>query len=593
MFKSLRSVLFLSFAGLAVLSLAVFLALGLPSIRSTIISQVGKDSLDRARSAAPAFAEDIRSGTAPGAIQRKTADAARTSGNRITVIGRDGTVLADSQVKQTDIGGLDNHIDRPEIRSARVNGFGVSVRYSTTAKKDLIYAAVPLTDTDGLVVGYIRFSAPLLYAGEIYSSLYSATGFAFIAALACALALSFILSWWFFKPLKRLSVISNDIVNGILPKHTLRKPAYEFGDIERSVEQISVKLADYFEKLSGEKGKLAGLLSNMQEGVLAVDPRGRIMFANRKICDIFGASEADVTGLTVRSAFRNNEAADAVDRALAVPGESEDIEMELYSPDRSFFSVHAGPLNGEKGEFIGVICVFYDLTKIKELERYRSEFIANVSHELKTPLTIIRNYVETLLGGAIDDSSHNREFLQKIEKNALSLAGLIDDIIELSRLETSRRKKEAGIVDISSLAHKCVETLSTKTSRKNIKIEVECEKCVISGSSEHIYRAILNLVDNAVNYTEDGGKIRISCATEENGCRLSVSDTGIGIPKESIPRIFERFYRVDAARSRDTGGTGLGLSIVKHIAELHGGSVSVQSEPGKGSVFTLHFPKKN
>jgi two-component system, OmpR family, phosphate regulon sensor histidine kinase PhoR len=592
-FKSLRTVLFLSFAGLAVISLAVFLAVAMPSIRFTIVSQVGKDSLDRARSAAPGFAADLKTGSSASILQRKAEEAARTSGNRITVIDSDGTVLADSQLKQKDIKQLDNHLNRPEVRSAQKSGFGISVRYSTTARKDLIYAAVPLKDSAGAAAGYIRFSAPLLYAGEIYSSLYSATGLAFFAALASALVLSFILSRWFFKPLKRLSWLSNEIVKGNFPKRSLHKPAFEFGEIERSVEQISEKLSEYFEKLSGEKGKLAGLLSNMREGVLAVDARGRVMFANRKICDMFGISDAGTTGLTVRTALRNNEIADAIEGALAAPGMYAEIEAELYSPVRSFFTVHAGPLSSDKGEFLGVICVFHDMTKIKELERYRSEFIANVSHELKTPLTVIRNYVETLLNGGIDDKANNKTFLQKIEQHTLNLNSLIEDIIELSRLERGREKKEAGRVDIAELAAKCVEVLSGKAAGKNIKIETKCGSCCVQGSREHLYRAMLNLADNAVKYTENGGAILIACKTDEQGTKVYVSDTGIGIPKESIPRIFERFYRVDPGRSRESGGTGLGLAIVKHIMELHGGTVSVVSEPGKGSVFTLEFPAQN
>lgn len=593
MLKSLRSVLFLSLAGLVSVSLAVFLAVALPSIRSTIISQVGKDSLNRARSAASVISDAMRSGVDPSAVQLKAEEFAKASGNRVTVISADGTVIADSQMSQKEAEALDNHSNRPEIMSARGTGSGIAVRYSATARKDLIYAAVRLKDPAGRTTGYVRFSAPLLYAGEIYSRLYSATFLALFSALAAALLLSFLLSVWFFNPLERLSKLSNDIVKGIIPRQSLRRSAFEFGEIERSVEQIAEKLSDYFEKLSGEKGKLSGLLANMREGVLAVDHRGKVMFANRKIFEIFGITSADISGLTVRTVLRNNEVADAVDRALSVPGQHADIEIELYSPERSFFSVHAGPLNSDKGEFIGVICVFYDLTKIKELERYRSEFIANVSHELKTPLTVIRNCAETLLSGAIDDKANSRQFLEKIEKHAMNLAGLIEDIIELSRLETGREKKEISAVDIAELAEKCADTLSGSAGKKDIKIKAECKGCVLSGSKEHIYRAMLNIVDNAVNYTENRGIVRIFCEKDGQSTKIRVSDTGIGIPRESLPRIFERFYRVDPARSRESGGTGLGLAIVKHIMELHGGNVSVESELGKGSTFTLVFPRQN
>ncbi|MFA5103630.1 MAG: ATP-binding protein [Candidatus Margulisiibacteriota bacterium] len=593
MFKSLRSVLFLSFMGLVVVSLVVFLAVSMPSIRSTIISQVGKDSLERARAAVPVFSADLALGANRDVIQDKTEEAGKTSGNRITIIAKDGTVLADSQVDTKDIRTLDNHLDRPEILAAQKNDHGISVRYSATAKKDMIYAAVPIRDKSGKTAGFIRFSAPLLYAGEIYSSLYSATGLAFLAALIAAVVLSLILATWFFKPLNKLSRLSSDIVHGILPRHNLHRSAFEFGEIERSVEQISDRLADYFEKLSGEKGKLAGVLANMSEGVLAVDTRGKIMFANRKIREIFNIFREDPAGQTPRTALRNNEIADITEKVLSKPSESVDAELEIFSFEPSFFSVHAGALYSEKGELLGVVCVLHDLTKIRKLEKYRSEFIANVSHELKTPLTVIRNYVETLLNGAIEDRANNRNFLLKIEKHSDNLAALIDEILELSKLESGLAKKEFNPVNIRHILAKCVETLSGKTAKKNIKVETKCEDCQIYGMEDYIYRAILNLLDNAVNYTEAGGEIKVVCGKNSSGALIQISDTGIGIPKESLSRIFERFYRVDKGRSRDLGGTGLGLSIVKHIMELHGGNVSVESELGKGSVFTLYFPQKN
>lgn len=593
MFKSLRTVLFASLAGLVFVSFAVFLSVAMPSIRATIISQVSREGLDRASSAAPVFSSMMAQGHNIPALQKKAEEFAKASGNLVTIISRDGIVLADSRMTQKEVLLLDNHLSRPEISAARATGRGVSVRYSATAKKDLIYAAIRLDEGPARVLGYVRFAAPLLYAGEIFSNLYSASLLAFVAAIVAALLLSLLISGWFFKPLDRLSRISNEIVNGRFPKMSLRKPAFEFGQIERSVEQISDRLADYFEKLSGEKGKLAGLLANMREGVLAVDIRGRIMFANRKACDMFGISGRDTAGLTVRTALRNNEVAEAVERVLEFPGQEADIEIELFSPSMAFFSVHAGPLNSDQGEFLGVICVFYDMTKIKELEKYRSEFIANVSHELKTPLTVIRNYVETLLSGGIDDKANNRMFLHKIEQHAINLASLIEDIIELSRLEKEREKKEACPVDIPALAAKCAEALSGKAAAKSIKIETICKACSVQGSREHIYRAMLNLVDNAVKYTENGGVIRIACEDDGQAAKVIVTDSGIGIPKESIPRIFERFYRVDPARSRESGGTGLGLAIVKHIMELHGGNVSVESELGKGSTFTLVFPRQN
>lgn len=226
------------------------------------------------------------------------------------------------------------------------------------------------------------------------------------------------------------------------------------------------------------------------------------------------------------------------------------------------------------------------------MEGYRSEFVANVSHELKTPLTAIKSYVETLISGAIDDKEHSREFLQKIDRHASNLSALIDDILEISRLESNRELPKFSRIDITRTVSRAVDDISEKAKKRGIVLESACResKVAIFGIEDHVYRAVMNLLDNAVNYTSSGGKVTVSCVKEEDAVRISVSDTGIGIAGGHLPRIFERFYRVDSARSREAGGTGLGLAIVKHVMNIHNGSVSVESREGVGSTFTLTFP---
>jgi two-component system phosphate regulon sensor histidine kinase PhoR len=240
---------------------------------------------------------------------------------------------------------------------------------------------------------------------------------------------------------------------------------------------------------------------------------------------------------------------------------------------------------------LGAVCVLYDITEIRKLENYRSEFVANVSHELKTPLTAIRSFVETLLGGAIDDKERNVEFLQKIEKHAVNLSQLIDDILEISRLESKTEIGPFDTVSLNRIVLRVIDIVTEKAKKKQIQIKFASpgREPMIMGIEDHLYRAVLNLLDNAVNYTPEGGMVTITCEIEGNNLLLKVADTGIGIPTEHLPRIFERFYRVDKARSRDLGGTGLGLAIVKHVMTLHHGTVSVESEEGKGTVFTLIF----
>jgi len=336
--------------------------------------------------------------------------------------------------------------------------------------------------------------------------------------------------------------------------------------------------------IEAQRGLAGAVLKSMTEGVLAVDEQRQITLANLAIENLFSVTEPEILGKTVRLGIRNNEIADLVEEVLR-SGRAIEREIDIIVPIEKSFVALASPIR--EG---GAVCVLHDITELKKLEKYRSEFVANISHELKTPLTAIRNYVETLLGGALEDKEHNREFLDKIDKHALNLSSLIDDILELSSLEG---KKEIGPntrFDLSTVINHAVETVAGKAKRKRIKLEKECEPCEILGLEDHILRAIMNLLDNAINYTPEDGKVKIGCRRKNGQVEVEVSDNGIGIPEEHLPRIFERFYRVDKARSRELGGTGLGLAIVKHVMNIHNGSVRAESEEGRGSRFTLIFP---
>ncbi|HTY12764.1 MAG TPA: ATP-binding protein, partial [Candidatus Omnitrophota bacterium] len=290
-------------------------------------------------------------------------------------------------------------------------------------------------------------------------------------------------------------------------------------------------------------------------------------------------------------AIKNNEISDLIDASLR-SGDKVEREIDIITPISGSFIAIASPIRDESGRVLGAVCVLHDTTETKKLMQYRSEFVANVSHELKTPLTAIRNYVETLLGGAIDDRENNRDFLGKIDKHALNLSALIDDLLEISKLESRKELGPYVKVDIEKVIGRALETVQEKARKKDIAIEKHCAagEAFVSGLEDHLYRAVLNLIDNAVNYTGEGGRIEIGCAKNDDKVEISVADNGIGIAEEHLPRIFERFYRVDKARSRDLGGTGLGLAIVKHVANIHNGSVTVESAEGKGSRFIITLP---
>lgn len=370
-----------------------------------------------------------------------------------------------------------------------------------------------------------------------------------------------------------------------------RQARLKISRLQAVLEQMRQRLSEDFQKLTAERGRMAVILSSMAEGVLAVDQNAKIILANPAIEKMFGVIEPEIIGRTVREGIRNNEITDLVEEALRA-NQSIEREINIVTPIEGAFVAHTSPIQNKGSGGFGVVCVLYNVTELRKLEKHRSEFVANVSHELKTPLTAIRNYVETLLEGAINDQQNNREFLKKIDKHAGNLSALIDDILEISRLESRREFGPYFRINVADLLQRAVETIQEKARKRNIFLEKKCagEELVIMGMEDHIYRAILNLLDNAVNYTNEGGRVEVICGQKENQIEISISDNGIGIGREHLPRIFERFYRVDKARSRELGGTGLGLAIVKHVVNVHNGTVTVQSDEGRGSKFTLLFP---
>jgi two-component system phosphate regulon sensor histidine kinase PhoR len=333
------------------------------------------------------------------------------------------------------------------------------------------------------------------------------------------------------------------------------------------------------------------ILSGLRDGVLVINPSGEIVYANRAAIELFSLGPVGFLGKRLLEAIRLPELVDLVEegRTFRRPHEA---EIRVLYPSEKTLLVSVDPITSPTGKDLGTAVVFRDISEMKRLENLRSEFVANVSHELKTPLTAIRGFAETLLGGALSDQDHNVEFVQKIEKHAENLTTLIDDLLEISQLEAKRGLGEFVPVSVARVVGRVLETLAAKARKKRIELTVDCghKELTATGVEDHIYRAVLNLADNALNYTDPGGKVTVACGLGANGTEISVSDTGIGISQEHLSRLFERFYRVDKARSRDLGGTGLGLAIVKHVMNIHNGSVFVESEEGKGSKFTLVFP---
>ena len=412
--RSVQTLLFSSFVGIVILSLAIFVVLASPRIYETAIVQISNDLYKQALLASSDYATALQKGMDRNTLEQMARQTAKLSGSRVTLIEKRGKVLADSDVPIEKLNSLENHLDRPEIIDAQKYGRGKAVRYSATLGKNLIYIALPLKDSRHQIIGFLRFSITPVYASDLTAKINRSGLASLIIAILFAVILSVFLAHAYSLPIMRLSGVAKKISQGDFPQTILRKSRFEIRKLEEAVEAMSQRLAESFSSLTAERSQIAAILSSMSEGVLAVDQNGRLIMANPAIERTFSVVEPEILGKTVRASLRNNEISELIEESLE-ENKLLKTDINMVTPIEASFVAHASPIVGQKGKILGVVCVLHDVTEIKKLENYRSEFVANVSHELKTPLTVIHSYVETLLGGAIDDKEHNREFLAKID----------------------------------------------------------------------------------------------------------------------------------------------------------------------------------
>jgi two-component system phosphate regulon sensor histidine kinase PhoR len=345
--------------------------------------------------------------------------------------------------------------------------------------------------------------------------------------------------------------------------------------------------------ISEDRARLQAVLSSMVEGVLVLDRHGRILLMNEAMRRMFPLADSVVIGRSFIEVFRHHRLSELVKTVLE-SGQGCREEVVLLMPEEHAFSIQASVAKQGSEPDVAAVFVFHDITELKRLERVRKDFVANVSHELKTPLTSIKGYVEALIDGAKDDPDKCAQFLGIIQKHSEGLNAILSDLLQLSTIESGVYPWKQAAIVIPEVIERAARLLRSTAERKRQTLVVgSCDGLpAIYGDPDRLTEALINLLDNAVKYTPDGGRVSIDARSTGHGVEISVTDTGIGIPPRELQRIFERFYRVDRARSRELGGTGLGLSIVKHIVEAHGGTVSVESAIGKGSRFTISLPMR-
>ncbi|MDD2702557.1 MAG: ATP-binding protein [Candidatus Omnitrophica bacterium] len=409
-------------------------------------------------------------------------------------------------------------------------------------------------------------------------------------ALGLAFMLGSVLAAQAVGPINRMIRVSRRFASGDFSKRILGYSGDETGELAVTLNKMAQDIEDKIRQIQGQNQQLSAVFNSMVEGVIVTDISGRIVSVNPAVEDIFAIHKKDAENRFFLEAIRNNDIFDIVDSVLK-KGESVSGELKLSWPVQKVFQVNAVPVF-EKNRVNGCLTVIHDITGLKKLETIRRDFVANVSHELKTPLTSIMGFVETLLEGALEDKEHNRQFLTIIQEHTRRLNSLVNDLLDLSSLESKATMMEKTEFDLKGLLDRVLSGFTTQIMKKSLCLENALPAGLrVRADKARMEQVLTNLIDNAVKFNKNRGMVKIYCGEEDGGIKITVEDSGTGIPKKDISRIFERFYRVDKARSRELGGTGLGLSIVKHIIELHGGRAGVESSEGLGSRFWFILPR--
>lgn len=561
-----------------------------------VSGQIESDSLERTRRELANKAELLRAvvkretGSLDGSLPagfREELGAFALDGTRITLISPGGAVVADTR---EDPARMDDHSGREEIGEARESGEGFSTRFSATLNTTMLYYALPL-ESEGKNGGFVRVALPKFDVSERRAHLRFLVVVGALIAAAAALLPGLLLARQVTKPLAVMKGAAERIAAGEYGRKLWRGGSDEAASLARSFDAMGEQLQERIGEITADRNKLHAILSGLAEGVVAVDRSERVIHMNAEAARILGACVGESLGKPIWEVTRTRVVCEALSATLrggghggefAIPAEKMDTVLELRT----------SPLRGAGGELVGAVAVLADVTELRRLAMVRRDFVANVSHEMKTPLTALRSMAETLLDDPKMGSRRRREFLERIIRQSDQVSELVSDLLELSRIETRSESAPDGGVELRAAVGESVAAYRRTAEAKGLTLveENEGEPVGLRAHRRDIDLLLGNLLDNAVKYTPPGGRIVARLFAEGRSAVLEVQDTGVGIEPREQQRIFERFYRVDKARSRELGGTGLGLSIVRNIVEALGGGVAVESMPGQGSTFRVVLP---
>lgn len=530
------------------------------------------------------------------------------TGARVTIIASSGRVLGDSDEPSAQ---MENHADRPEIRDADISEIGSSTRFSNTIKRDLFYLAIAIDGDEGK--GFLRLSVPLEDVETAVDRIRMRIIIASLVALFIVILIGLLQIRRITKSVEDITSFSQDVAAGHFRKRLFLEETGELGELGKNISNMAQELDSRLKQREREKAVIEAILNNMTDGLILTDTKGRIVLSNAAIKKFFGF-DSGVEGKTLIEVFRKAELIEVIG-GVVEGKEKISLEIEVTYPKEVYIMVNASPFYayGNVGEISGVILTIHDITRLKKLEDIRKDFVANVSHEIRTPIAAIKGFSETLLEGALDDRENAHKFLETIKNHSERLNSLVSDLLTLSKIEFGDISIEKTGVKSENVIDTVFATLREKAEKKGLSLKKDVSPGAreIRADRDRLIQILLNLVDNGIKFTEVGGVIvkvqnlkskiqnheddNLSLVTDHRSpgdfYEISIEDTGIGIPKKHLPRLGERFYRVDQARSRDLGGTGLGLAIVKHLIKAHGWEMKIESTEGKGTTVRIILPE--
>jgi two-component system phosphate regulon sensor histidine kinase PhoR len=510
------------------------------------------------------------------------------SATRITVILPSGQVIGDSRETPQL---MDNHAGRPEIASALKGETGMSRRYSKTLMQRMMYVAIPLKNGQ-TTSGVIRISLPTTSIDRELRSIQIKIALGGLLIALIAAGISLLISRRISRPIEEMKKGADHFAEGDLTHRLTAPDSEELASLAEALNQMAAQLDRRIETIMSQRNELETVLASMLEGVIAIDNEERIINLNSAAVGLFDSKPENCRDRNLQEVIRNSALQQFVRQSIISQVPKED-DISLYHNGEKTLHLHSSPLLDANKERIGTLVVFNDVTHLRRLENMRRDFVANVSHEIKTPLTAIKGFVETLHQGSVDNPEEAKRFLGIIQKHVDRLSSIVEDLLSLSRIEQEDEVKTIKLEEgfIKDVFRSAILICRPKAEEKNITVISLCDEPISARFDAMLLeQAVVNLLDNGIKYSEPERTIYLKAERDNSEIKISVVDQGLGIAKKHLPRLFERFYRVDKARSRKMGGTGLGLAIVKHIAQAHGGSVSVESTLGQGSTFTIHLP---